>query len=285
MEPTKRCPYCGELILRIAIRCKHCQADLRGETDLAPAPLAPTPPPAVLSTAAPVASPAAPPVMPPDVVEAPAALSLADANARAAAPGPAARAGYVAPTEGTFEQRFLDFAFKTNLPINPATVAYALKIPIDEANEGLEDLAVRDVLLREVDPRGVVNYTLPGRTAVAAVTGVAAVGPVPSTALSPYAQPPQLLYDPPGALIPANENTALAGLLVNVCFPGLGSLIGGRTSAGVFQLLMFLAGFPLCFFAIGFPMVIGAWLWGLVTGVNMLNEAKQGAQQRRTLAG
>jgi hypothetical protein len=28
MEPTKRCPYCGEEILAVAIKCKHCQSDL-----------------------------------------------------------------------------------------------------------------------------------------------------------------------------------------------------------------------------------------------------------------
>src|SRR5262249_32648320 len=123
----------------------------------------------------------------------------------------------------------------------------------------LQDLAARDVLIRDVDVRGVVTYTLPGRSAVAAATtGV----PSPSTALSPYAQPPALLYDPPGALTTMpTENTALAGLLVNVCFPGLGSLIGGKTSAGVFQLLMFLLGLPLCIVVIGAPMVIGAWIW------------------------
>jgi TM2 domain-containing membrane protein YozV len=192
----------------------------------------------------------------------------------------------VAPREGDFEQRFLDFAFKTNLPISAVTVAYALKIPIKDANEGLEDLAARDVLLREVDEQGGVTFQLPGRQQIASE-----INPIgQSTALSPYAQPPPLLYEPSTALSRTPpESTALAGLLVNVLFvPGLGSLIGGKTNAGIFQLLMFLLGIPLCLSIIGLviggPMVMGAWIWGLVSGVNMLSEAKAASQQRQ-LAG
>ena len=192
---------------------------------------------------------------------------------------------YVAPHEGDFEQRFLDFAFKTTLPISPVSVAYALKIPIREAADGLEDLAARDVLLREVDEIGTVSFQLPGRQQIASE-----IVPASSVALSPYALPPPLLYEPGAALARTPpESTALAGLLVNVLFlPGLGSLIGGKTNAGIFQLLMFLLGVPLCLsfigVVIGGPMVLGAWIWGLVSGVNMLSEAKNGQQQRQ-LAG
>lgn len=283
MEPTKRCPMCGELILRIAVRCKHCQADLRGMDPIDAAPPEP-----------PHASYPSPPFHPGQMGMQHASPPFGFQNGPATAPQPSpatpphptieqTNREYVAPTDGGFEQRFLDFAFKTSLPINPATVAYALKVSIDEATEGLDDLAVRDVLVRDVDARGIVNYSLPGRSAAAAGFGT----PQHSVALSPYSQPPQLLYDPPGALNRApTESTALAGLLVNVFFlPGVGSLIGGKTNAGVLQLLMFVLGLPLCLVVVGFPMMIGAWIWGLVSGVNMLAEAKNNAQQRRLAGG
>lgn len=38
VESTKRCPFCGEEILAVAVRCKHCQADLSGGTAIASAP-------------------------------------------------------------------------------------------------------------------------------------------------------------------------------------------------------------------------------------------------------
>ena len=321
MDPTKRCPMCGELILRIAVRCKHCQADLHALDASSAASFAAPPathdgvagssypshpfvqgpgyPPPHLGYAPPPHPGYAPPPHPGYGATHPHALADAARDAQLSLPamnGPATHGasppasaprppvnvlgGYVAPTEGTFEHRFLDYAFKTSLPINAATLAYALKIGIDEADEGLQDLVVRDVLLREVDGRGAVTYLLPGRSAVAAIASP------PVTSLAPYyAQPPQLLYDPPGSLMTMpTENTALAGLLVNCCFPGLGSLIGGKTSLGVFQLLMFLIGIPLSIFIIGLPMLVGSWIWAVVTGVNMLNEAKQ-QTHRRMLAG
>jgi len=42
-EPTKRCPYCGEEILAVAVKCKHC-----GSMLTTPPPLAPQPPPAIV---------------------------------------------------------------------------------------------------------------------------------------------------------------------------------------------------------------------------------------------
>lgn len=294
MDPTKRCPMCGELILRIAVRCKHCQADLRpAEHEFVATPPPPLgsyhPHPAYaahmaqlahLAQAANAAPPSPDPAPPQSAAFSHPTQSAAMQHPPAQVPHPNGLGGYVAPTDGTFEHRFLDFAFRTSLPINAATCAYAMKIAIDEADEGLQDLVARDVLLREVDERGMVSYLLPGRSAVAAITAP------PITALAPYyAQPPQLLYDPPGALMTMpTENTALAGLLVNCCFPGLGSLIGGKTSLGVFQLLMFLIGIPLSIFIIGLPMLVGSWIWAVVTGVNMLNEAKQ-QTHRRMLAG
>ena len=66
---------------------------------------------------------------------------------------------------------------------------------------------------------------------------------------------------------------AIIGLVINVfALPGLGSIIGGRTNTGIAQLIMFLIGIPLSLIIVGIPLVIAAWVWGLVTGLQMIRE-------------
>jgi TM2 domain-containing membrane protein YozV len=84
------------------------------------------------------------------------------------------------------------------------------------------------------------------------------------------------------ALMAPSEGTALAALLVNtLCLPGLGSFIGGRSSAGIGQLLLFLIGIPLTLVVVGAPMILSAWIWALITGIDIMNQAKQAQAQRR----
>jgi TM2 domain-containing membrane protein YozV len=218
VAPTKQCPKCGETILAVAIRCKHCQSDL-AEPDFD--------------------------------------RGVQKQEARRD-PTP----GRVIMDSEEFEQRFLEFAYKTNLPINAPAVAYALKIPIAKASEGLEDLAAADVLIRSVDDLGNVSFRLPGRPGQQHS----------NSALVPYVAP-----GPPAV----TESNALAGLLLNALFlPGLGSLVMGRPGEGVGQLVLFLVGIPLCFVLVGFPMIVAAWTWGLMTGIRVMNEAKTTQQQR-----
>ncbi len=71
----------------------------------------------------------------------------------------------------------------------------------------------------------------------------------------------------PVTLSRVDEGTALVGLLVNLPLPGVGSLIAGKTREGVLQLVMVGVSLPLCFLLVGFPMLFGAWIWALVTGI------------------
>ncbi len=225
MDGTKPCPKCGEEIKAIAIRCKHCQADL-GPAAAAPvAPVAPAPLPA------PVA-----------VVQV-ASTEIADFDR-----------GDLKVVGDDFEQRFLDFAYRTTMVINATSVAYACKIPIAEADDKLEDLAARDVLIRDVDDKGLVSYQLPGKRKPAALVPV---NP------QPLAKKPEV-----------SEATALVGLLLNLPFPGVGSLVVGRTREGFLQMILATLALPLCVVLVGFPMLFGVWIWALMTSIRVLNDAK-----------
>ncbi|HEX4462303.1 MAG TPA: hypothetical protein VIA18_30210 [Polyangia bacterium] len=209
---TKPCPMCGESIKRVAVRCKHCQADLTKVPE-------------------------------------------ADFD-RGAAPLPPKAAG-----SDDFEVRFLEFAYQTNQTINVTAVAHALKLPTGIVNDRLEEMAARDVIGRDVDDDGNVFFTIHGR----------------KTPRSP-ANPPLQAFQQPGPLAPITgpaDATAVTALVLNVILPGLGSLISGRTAVGVGQLVLWLVAFPFCFIFIGFPMLIAAWVWSVVTGVRILEESKR----------
>ncbi len=67
---------------------------------------------------------------------------------------------------------------------------------------------------------------------------------------------------------------AVAMFLNALVCPGLGSLTGGRTAIGAAQLSMFLVGLPLAVIAIGLPIMLAAWTWGIVTGAQLITEAR-----------
>ena len=81
---------------------------------------------------------------------------------------------------------------------------------------------------------------------------------------------------------------AVVGLVLNVLvLPGLGSIVGSKIRTGIIQLillgvsfLLFLIGIPLSFILIGIPVLIAAllllitaWVWGLITGIQMVAES------------
>ncbi len=86
------------------------------------------------------------------------------------------------------------------------------------------------------------------------------------------------------------DNTlAIVGLLLNILIlPGLGSLIGGRTEEGIWQIALSVGSVILMFILIitvigvlllpfVFLLPLAAWIWGLITGIQMVSEAANGA--------
>jgi len=67
----------------------------------------------------------------------------------------------------------------------------------------------------------------------------------------------------PHAVLP--KNPAL-GVILSFFIPGLGSMVNGDATRGVIILVVYIVGWFLAFFLIGIPILIGAWIWGLVDG-------------------
>lgn len=86
---------------------------------------------------------------------------------------------------------------------------------------------------------------------------------------------------------------AIVALILNIIIlPGLGSIIGNKIRQGIWQIVLFLGsifiGFIGMFFAMGMNRFIGilpgvflvflgalaAWIWALVTGIRLIEEAR-----------
>ena len=77
----------------------------------------------------------------------------------------------------------------------------------------------------------------------------------------------------PPADEPRLTQEVVAGRLLDILvWPGLGSLVAGR-NVGWAQGFLFLLGIPLALVLVGIPMMIGAWIWGLVTGIRLVQQA------------
>ena len=86
-----------------------------------------------------------------------------------------------------------------------------------------------------------------------------------------------------------SQAIAIVALLINLLIlPGLGSIIGGRNKEGIFQLslliggtVIFIIGIPLLIVLVGMPLIalgtimaFAAWVWGIVTGVQLIRESE-----------
>ena len=74
----------------------------------------------------------------------------------------------------------------------------------------------------------------------------------------------------PGVVV-APKNPAIS-LLISFFIPGVGSMVNGDTQTGVIILVIWIVGIVTSFFLIGFALILGAWIWGMI-------DAYQGAQR------
>lgn len=191
-----------------------------------------------------------------------------------------------------FEREFLRLAFTSSIDLSPSSLAFVTGISVREAEKHMQALVSQGVLELTSDDDGHLTYVMPDRPPQPmALDDPALAGPRLS------ASGPPLGAHSPAPLSPAIRSThalalrapapasweprrvgsgqAVASMFLNamVC-PGVGSLVGGRTGTGLAQLSLFLVGLPLAVIAVGLPLVLGAWVWGIATGAQLIAEAR-----------
>lgn len=72
-----------------------------------------------------------------------------------------------------------------------------------------------------------------------------------------------------------NSGLAIAGLILNAFFwPGLGTTINGDTQKGIIQMILTLVSLPLMIILVGIPLLIGTWIWSLITSIEQIRNSK-----------
>jgi hypothetical protein len=189
-----------------------------------------------------------------------------------------------------FEREFLRLAFTSSIDLSPASLAFVTGIPVREAEKHMQVLVSQGVLELTSDDDGHLVYAMPDRPSrPMALDDPALAGPKLTSggnagmALergTSSLRPSHALMRPD--VTPAvwqarrvGSGQAVASMFLNamVC-PGVGSLVGGKTGTGLAQLSLFLIGLPLAVIAVGLPLVVGAWVWGIATGAQLIAEAR-----------
>lgn len=193
-----------------------------------------------------------------------------------------------------FEREFLRLAFTTDIELSPAALAFVTGASVAETTEHMNALVSAGVLELASDDEGRLAYAMPSRPseplslddpALVGLQDVSVELLLPRMSDGVVPEPP---HSVPQAMIvrrlkplaweqpPATQGQAVAALCLNamVC-PGVGSLVGGRTSTGMAQLALFLLGLPLAFVAVGVPLMLAAWVWGIATGAQLMTEARE----------
>ncbi len=70
------------------------------------------------------------------------------------------------------------------------------------------------------------------------------------------------------------QELAIVGLLLNIIIlPGLGTVIWGNRTHGIWQLVLAVVGLIGLLFLVGIIPLLAAWIWGIVSGVQMIKQS------------
>jgi len=120
---------------------------------------------------------------------------------------------------------------------------------------------------QEPQPGSAAWQPAPGAPAAQPAPGSPAYQPVPAYQATPGypggGLQPQVPY--PVAPVVAPKNGAI-GVILSFFIPGLGSMVNGSVGLGAIILATYAIGWVLTLVIIGFPILFGAWIWGMVDG-------------------
>ena len=78
---------------------------------------------------------------------------------------------------------------------------------------------------------------------------------------------------------PTSTEGILALVLNLLILPGVGTLVGKRTTEGIIQLVLSVFSILLIFTffgaIVGIPLLIAMWIWALVVGIQILQESQR----------
>ncbi|MDQ3463093.1 MAG: hypothetical protein M3471_08735 [Actinomycetota bacterium] len=63
----------------------------------------------------------------------------------------------------------------------------------------------------------------------------------------------------------------MLALVLNIFFPGVGTLVLGKVGIGVTQILLGILAIPLWLVGIGFLLSLGVWIWAVVIAAQSLS--------------
>lgn len=185
-----------------------------------------------------------------------------------------------------FEKRFLALVNKTDVVITAPNVAYHLGVGIEEAQEHLLSLELNGVLRQVTDRAGGTYYAMDNRAAPGTQPAQLDASPGDEGGdrqkpgvYNPADLPPAPIYSTPNSAPARGRN--VNGLVLNVLFPGVGSLVCGHP-IGLAMLGLLVLGIVFFFILPGFSKLLGilpivaSWLWSIIAGVGLLDQKEAG---------
>jgi hypothetical protein len=176
-----------------------------------------------------------------------------------------------------FEKKFLALVYESDIAITAPNIARSLDITISEAQEHLLELELNSVIRQETTDSGDSYYVMPNRPAPGSVPAPSSLSAEAGGGGTPRDYNPADLAPAPILHSPGARGKNVNGLVLNVIFPGVGSLVCGKT-IGLAMLGLVLLGIIMFFLPLGFGRLLGllpiagGWIWSIIAGVGLLSE-------------